>query len=168
MVDWPCNDEPDRTDRIFSFSPPFMSVRLYVGNLPQDFDTKELESQLTSVGEGIRFKAVLDRETGVCRGFGFANVNDDKVADALIEQFNGKEFGGNALRVERSERRDNNAGAAGGRRGGRDQGHAPGSARKAVNKVVHSDAKAEEAPDPRWAGELSKLKDLLANQKTAV
>ncbi|NDD69138.1 MAG: RNA-binding protein, partial [Synechococcaceae bacterium WB9_4xC_028] len=59
-------------------------------------------------------------------------------------------------------------GAAGGRRGGRDQGHAPGSARKAVNKVVHSDAKAEEAPDPRWAGELSKLKDLLANQKTAV
>ncbi len=168
MVDWPCNDEPDRTDRIFSFFPPFMSVRLYVGNLPQDFDTKELESQLTSVGEGIRFKAVLDRETGACRGFGFANVNDDKVADALIEQFNGKEFGGNALRVERSERRDNNAGAAGGRRGGRDQGHAPGSARKAVNKVVHSDAKAEEAPDPRWAGELSKLKDLLANQKTAV
>jgi hypothetical protein len=42
------------------------------------------------------------------------------------------------------------------------------TARKAVNKVVHSDAKAEEAPDPRWAGELSKLKDLLANQKTAV
>ena len=25
-----------------------------------------------------------------------------------------------------------------------------------------------EAPDPRWAGELSKLKDLLANQKTTV
>jgi hypothetical protein len=41
-------------------------------------------------------------------------------------------------------------------------------ARKAVNKVVHSDAPGEGAPDPRWAGELSKLKDLLANQKTAV
>ena len=44
----------------------------------------------------------------------------------------------------------------------------PQVARKAVNKVVHSDAKSEGAPDPRWAGELSKLKDLLANQKTAV
>ena len=44
----------------------------------------------------------------------------------------------------------------------------PQVARKAVNKVVHSDAKNEGAPDPRWAGELSKLKDLLANQKTAV
>jgi RNA recognition motif-containing protein len=110
---------------------------------------------------------VLDRETGSCRGFGFANVNDEKVADAVIDQFNGKEFGGQSLRVERSERRDSNAGATG-RRSGRDQGPAPGTARKAVNKVVHSDAKAEEAPDPRWAGELSKLKDLLANQKTAV
>ena len=51
-----------------------MSARLYVGNLPQTFESKELESLLASVGEGIRFKAVLDRETGACRGFGFANV----------------------------------------------------------------------------------------------
>jgi RNA recognition motif-containing protein len=119
------------------------------------------------VGEGIRFKTVLDRETGACRGFGFANVDDEKVADALIEQFNGKDFNGNTLRVERSERRESNAGGGGGRRGGPGgPGNAPGSARKAVNKVVHSDAKAESAPDPRWAGELSKLKDLLADQKT--
>lgn len=143
-----------------------MSVRLYIGNLPQTFEANELESQLTSVGEGIRFKTVLDRETGACRGFGFANVDDEKVADALIEQFNGKEFNGNTLRVERSERRDSNTSGGGGRRSG--TGNAPGSARKAVNKVVHSDAKAEAAPDPRWAGELSKLKDLLADQKTTV
>ena len=162
-----CSDDNDRPDtQSFFLLPRFMSVRLYIGNLPQNFESKELEAQLTSVGEGIRFKAVLDRETGACRGFGFANVDDEKVADAVIEQFNGKELGGNSLRVERSERRDSNAG--GGGRRGQASGHAPGSARKAVNKVVHSDAKAEEAPDPRWAGELSKLKELLGNQKTAV
>ena len=144
-----------------------MSVRLYIGNLPQNFESKELEAQLTSVGEGVRFKAVFDRETGACRGLGFASIDGGEVADAVIEQFNGKEFNGNALRVERSERRDNNSG--GGRRPGQNGGgHAPGSARKAVNKVVHSDAKAEDGPDPRWAGELAKLKDLLGNQKTAV
>ena len=38
--------------------------------------------------------------------------------------------------------------------------------RKEFKKIVHSDAPNLEAPDPRWAGELSKLKDLLANQKT--
>ena len=145
-----------------------MSIRLYIGNLPQTFDEQELGALLKSVGEGIRFKSVLDRETGVCRGFGFANIDDEKLADATIEALNGKEFGGSTLRVERSERRDN---ASGGNRRGGAQGGGNGQpqvARKAVNKVVHSDAPGEAAPDPRWAGELSKLKDLLANQKTAV
>ena len=117
-----------------------MSVRLYIGNLPQNFESKELEAQLTSVGEGIRFKAVLDRETGACR-LRLRNIDDEKVADAVIEQFNGKDFGGNALRVERSERRQQRR-----RRTPRsEQWPCTRVARKAVNKVVHSDAKAEEA-----------------------
>jgi hypothetical protein len=41
-------------------------------------------------------------------------------------------------------------------------------ARKAVNKVVHSDDVEAGAPDPRWAGELAKLKNLLDGQKAAV
>lgn len=140
-----------------------MSVRLYVGNLPHSFDAKELDALFTAVGEGVRFKAVQDRETGAGRGFGFANVDDEAVADAVIEQLNGREFEGRALRIERSERKDVRPGAD--RRPG-----APTAtvARKAVNKVVHSDTIEVDAPDPRWAGELAKLKSLLANQKAAV
>jgi RNA recognition motif-containing protein len=142
-----------------------MSVRLYVGNLPQSFDTKELEALFASVGEGIRFKAVQDRETGAGRGFGFANIDDEKLADAVIEQLNGRDFAGNALRIERSERRDERRGND--RRPGAAMA-APGSARKAVNKVVHRDTVEDGAPDPRWAGELAKLRGLLDNQKAAV
>jgi RNA recognition motif-containing protein len=141
-----------------------MSVRLYVGNLPQTFDAKELEALFASVGEGVRFKAVNDRDTGACRGFGFANVDDMKLAETVIEQLNGREFGGNSLRIEVSERRDARSGGSGDRRG-------PGSpavARKSVDKVVHADNIDSEAPDPRWAGELAKLKTLLANQKVGV
>ena len=58
-----------------------MSVRLYVGNLPQNVNVKELEALLTSLGDGIKFKAVFDRDTKACRGFGFANVKDESVAD---------------------------------------------------------------------------------------
>lgn len=144
-----------------------MSVRLYVGNLPQSFDAKELEALFAAVGEGVRFKAVQDRETGASRGFGFANVDDEAVADQVIEQLNGRDFGGNNLRIERSERRDPRSGGAGNdRRPG--SGAAPSAARKAINKVVHSDTIVEGAPDPRWAGELAKLKALLADQKAAV
>ncbi len=145
-----------------------MSVRLYIGNLPQTFESKELEALLATIGEGIKFKAVFDRETRVCRGFGFANVGNEKIAGAVIEQLNGREFNGNKLRVERSERRESNSGNS--RRGGSSSSssNSKGSKRKAAKKVVHSDAPTPQAPDPRWAGELSKLKDLLANQKTAV
>ena len=143
-----------------------MSVRLYIGNLPQSFDGKELEALLSTVGEGIRFKPVLDRETKACRGFGFANVEKEKVANALIEQLNGKYFNGNSLRVERSERRDSSGSTR--KNGGSNGNQNQGIKRKESKKVVHSDAPSNEAPDPRWAGELSKLKDLLANQKTPV
>ena len=142
-----------------------MSVRLYIGNLPQNFNVKELEALFSSIGEGIKFKAVFDRDTKACRGFGFANVNGDKAADAVIEKLNGHEFNGNNLRVERSERRDSNNG--GGRRNSSSSnGNTPGGKRKQTKKVVHSDSPIEVGPDPRWAGELAKLKDLLANQKT--
>jgi RNA recognition motif-containing protein len=142
-----------------------MSIRLYVGNLPQSFDTQELDALFASVGEGIRFKAVQDRETGAGRGFGFANVDTDALADAVIEQLNGRDFGGNALRVERSERRDERRSGPNDRRPAT-AGNAV--ARKAVNKVVHRDDVEAGAPDPRWAGELAKLKGLLDGQKAAV
>ncbi len=143
-----------------------MSVRLYVGNLPQTFDENELVALFQGVGEGVRFKTVTDRETGVCRGFGFANVDDEKLAEALIDQLHGREFGGNALRVEVSERRDARGGAAPNDR--RPAAGAPVAQRRAADKIVHADNVDSQAPDPRWAGELAKLKDLLANQTVGV
>jgi RNA recognition motif-containing protein len=140
-----------------------MSVRLYVGNLPQTFDAKELEALFTGVGEGVRFKIVNDRDTGLCRGFGFANVDDQKLAEAVIAELNGKDFGGNTLRIEISERRDSRSTTPGDRRG-----QTAPQQRAASNKVVHADQVDSQGPDPRWAGELAKLKQLLDSQKAAV
>jgi RNA recognition motif-containing protein len=141
-----------------------MSVRLYVGNLPQTFDAQELEALFTAVGEGVRFKPVYDRETGACRGFGFANVDDQKQAEAVISALNGRQFAGNALRIEVSERKETRPTGGTDRRGGGN----PTPLRQVVNKVVHADQVNSEAPDPRWAGELAKLKQLLDNQKATV
>ncbi len=144
-----------------------MSVRLYIGNLPQNLKIKELEELFATISKGIRFKAVLDRDTKACRGFGFANINDEKVAEEVIEKLNGFDFKGSKLRVERSERKESNS-SSGRRNNQSSNGKGKSANRKDVKKVVHSDAPMKEAPDPRWAGELAKLKELLANQKTAV
>ena len=137
-----------------------MSIRIYIGNLPQGFNPKEFDKLLKSVSDSIRFKAVLDKETKVCRGFGFATSNNEENANSLIQKLNGFEFNGSKLRVEISEKKDS---AANKRNGGKLN---KSKKRKDFKKIVHSDAPNLEAPDPRWAGELSKLKDLLANQKT--
>ena len=57
-----------------------MSIRIYIGNLPQVFNPKEFDSFLKSVSDSIRFKAVLDKETKECRGFGFATTNNEQNA----------------------------------------------------------------------------------------
>jgi len=137
-----------------------MSIRIYIGNLPQGFNPKEFDKLLKSVSDSIRFKAVLDKETKECRGFGFATTNNEDNADLLIQKLNGFEFNGSKLRVELSEKKDS---ASNKRNSGKSNKN---KKRKDCKKIVHSDAPNLEAPDPRWAGELSKLKDLLANQKT--
>ena len=137
-----------------------MSIRIYIGNLPQGFNPKEFDSILKSVSDFIKFKAVLDKETKECRGFGFATTNSEDNANLIIEKLNGFEFNGSKLRVELSEKKDSSSSK-------RNSGNSnKNKKRKNFNKIVHSEAPNLEAPDPRWAGELSKLKDLLANQKT--
>ena len=139
-----------------------MSIRIYIGNLPQGFNSKEFDKILKSVSDSVRFKAVLDKETKECRGFGFATTNNEENANLLIEKLNGFEFDGSKLRVELSEKKDSASNK-------RNNGNLnKNKKRKNFKKIVHSDAPNLEAPDPRWAGELSKLKDLLANQKTPV
>ncbi len=136
-----------------------MSIRIYIGNLPQGFNQKEFDNLLKSVSDKIRFKAVLDKETKECRGFGFATTNNEENANLLIQKLNGFDFYGSKLRVELSEKKDSS--------NKRNNGNLnKNKKRKDFKKIVHSDAPNLEAPDPRWAGELSKLKDLLANQKT--
>ncbi len=137
-----------------------MSIRIYIGNLPQGFNQKEFDNLLKSVSDSIRFKAVLDKETKECRGFGFATASNEENADLIIQKLNGFEFNGSKLRVELSEKKDSLS------KKRNSANFNKNKKRKDFKKIVHSDAPNLEAPDPRWAGELSKLKDLLANQKT--
>ena len=48
-----------------------MSIRIYIGNLPQGFNPKEFDTLLKSVSDSIRFKAVLDKETKLLRKWHF-------------------------------------------------------------------------------------------------
>jgi RNA recognition motif-containing protein len=65
---------------------------------------------------------VEDRDTGRSRGFAFVEMSTKEEAASAIEQFNGKEVGGRALKVNEAKPRENRGGGGGrgfgGNRGG--------------------------------------------------
>ncbi|MFE4107100.1 RNA recognition motif domain-containing protein [Almyronema epifaneia] len=149
-----------------------MSVRLYVGNLPKDLEREELEAVFADHTEDIvSIKLISDRKTGKCRGFGFVTVKTDEQADALVEKFNGSQLQDSSLKVEKALPRNKgskpegdsaeNTNAPSTRRG---KGKSKGRSSNPVSTSTSTDAVQ---PDPRWAGELEKLKQLLAAQTTS-
>ena len=56
---------------------------------------------------------VEDRDTGRSRGFAFVEMSSEEEATSAIAQFNGKEVGGRALKVNEAKPRENRGGGRG-------------------------------------------------------
>ena len=93
-----------------------MSMKLYVGNLAFQTTSEELQEMFAQAGTVESAAVVEDRDTGRSRGFGFVEMSTKEEAAAAIEQFNGKEVNGRALKVNEAKPRENRGG--GGNRGG--------------------------------------------------
>ena len=95
-------------------------MKLYVGNLPWSTGEAELEELFGGIGEVRSANVITDRDTGRSRGFGFVEMSDDD-AKRAIEELNGNEVDGRAIRVNEAEekRRDSRGGGGGGDRGNR-------------------------------------------------
>jgi RNA recognition motif-containing protein len=79
-----------------------MSVRLYVGNLPEDVNRQALETAFAEAGSAVSIKLITDRKTNKCRGFGFVTVKTDEEADQFIEKFNGQTVAEISLKIEKA------------------------------------------------------------------
>lgn len=159
-----------------------MSVRLYIGNLPkEEVDRQELQAVFAEAGDAVTTKVIKDRKTGKCRGFGFVTVNDDEQADQIIEKFNGRLFKDTPLKIEKAlprikgqedEEQSPATGDTAASTSGSNAADKGGNRRNAGNKKPRRPASSTPSeseavrPDPRWASELEKLKQMLAAQTT--
>jgi RNA recognition motif-containing protein len=150
-----------------------MSVRLYIGNLPEDLNRQELESVFAEMGDAISTKIITDRKTNKCRGFGFVTVKTDDEADAFIEKFNGHVLKENALKIEKALPRTKEkaedqpvTNSSSGANANRRNSNKGGNGKSRRNMTPQSPDLDSVQPDPRWAQELEKLKQLLAAQAT--
>lgn len=99
-------------------------MKLYVGNLPWSTGEAELEEMFAAIGAVTSANVITDRDTGRSRGFGFVEMSNDD-AKRAIEELNGNEIDGRAIRVNEAEekRRDSRGGGGGGGDRGGDRGN---------------------------------------------
>jgi len=172
-----------------------MSIRLYIGNLPKELERQELDAVFSEVESGtVSTKIITDRKTGKCRGFGFVTVQTDEQADQIIEKYNGYTLKDTILKIEKAlprakggknegggedgeemaEPQANNAVNLGGGNGtvsnNNNRKKSGSKSRRNTNANANTTTKTTDTgtfqPDPRWAGKLEKLKELLAAQTT--
>jgi RNA recognition motif-containing protein len=172
-----------------------MSIRLYVGNLPAELDRQALEKIFHESGESVSLKVITDRKTGRCRGFGFVTVGTPELADAVVEKFNGFDFNGTVLKLEKALPRnkgkeDGEEGAnvsdsdatdatsenttatptpraAKQRSGSNNKSKRSGGGNRASSHSIGGGSSEAHQPDPRWAQELEILKQKLLEAQAA-
>ena len=99
-----------------------MSTKLYVGNLAFKTTSQDLEQLFGQAGTVQSASVVEDRDTGRSRGFAFVEMATEEEATSAIDQFNGKDLGGRALKVNEAKPRENRSGGGGGRGFSNDRG----------------------------------------------
>ena len=104
-----------------------MGRKLYVGNLGFDVTNQELQDEFAAIGPCESVAVITERDTGRSRGFAFVEMGSNADAQKAIEQLNGRDIKGRAIRV--SEANERQGGGGGGRGGGGGGGRGFGGGR---------------------------------------
>ena len=92
--------------------------KLYVGNLNYQTSEDELRDVFADYGSVESVKIITDKFTGDSKGFGFVELSDDDLAMKAIEDLDGQDLNGRAMRVNEARPQENRGGGRGGRHGG--------------------------------------------------
>ncbi len=92
-----------------------MSIKLYVGNLPNSMTEEQLNTLFSEAGHVASAKIITDRQTGQPRGFGFVEMETKMDGQKAISMINGRTVDGRPLAVNEA-RPQQKASFGGGRR----------------------------------------------------
>ena len=92
-----------------------MAKNLYVGNLSYSTTSADLSELFGALGEVTSVNLITDRMSGRSKGFAFVEMAEYDAAQKAINELNGKEIDGRAIKVaEARPKRDDRGGGAGG------------------------------------------------------
>lgn len=78
-------------------------MKILIRNLARTTTETELRAIFEELGAVQSCSLVLDKETGISKGFGFVEMPKPGEAKAAIKLLNGREIDGNKIRVKKDE-----------------------------------------------------------------
>ncbi|KAF2869382.1 hypothetical protein BDV95DRAFT_608934 [Massariosphaeria phaeospora] len=98
------------------------SNTLFIGNISFNTTNDVVSEYFSEHGTITRVSLPTDRETGNPKGYGYVDFTSVDEAKAALENLNGTEIDGRAIRIDFATPRDDSGGGRGGRGGGRGGG----------------------------------------------
>lgn len=78
-------------------------MKLLIRNIPRNINEQQLESLFKPYGAIQSCSIVIDKQTGISKGFGFIEMPKPGEAKAAMKNLNGKEMDGKKLRVKKAQ-----------------------------------------------------------------
>ena len=77
-----------------------MTNKLFIGSLEYSTTDSQLEELFATIGKVISAKVIVDRDTGVGKGFGFVEMSTPEEAKAAMDKLNGAQLNGRSIAVK--------------------------------------------------------------------
>ncbi len=81
-------------------------MNIYVGNLSYGVSDDQLREVFEAYGTVSSAKVITDKYSGRSKGFGFVEMDDDNEAKSAIEDLDGAEIDGRAVKVNEARPRE--------------------------------------------------------------
>lgn len=78
-------------------------MKLLIRNLPRTTSEEELQALFEPYGAIQSCTIILDKETGISKGFGFINMPKPGEAKAAVKMLNGFDLAGSKIRVKKAD-----------------------------------------------------------------
>jgi len=76
-----------------------MDIRIYVGNLAKTTTQEEINTLFATAGTVTSTELVMDKSSGLSKGFAFVSMASQEDADKAISMFNAYSLADNTLKV---------------------------------------------------------------------
>jgi RNA recognition motif-containing protein len=80
-----------------------MSKKLYIGNLNPEATGESLKTLFSMFGKVEKAYVIPDKETGLCKGFGFVVMSDENEAKIALQSLNGKKCGDYTVMIQEAK-----------------------------------------------------------------